>query len=262
MLATLSAPRSRMSVDRTAAYLWYTVCIVPQSQPRFCQRAKELGIETYTPMSRTPPQVRKFRRQRVIGAEVRPLMPGYVFVSLSAVDPRFYLFQASAEGPEAIRGSLRLLRGPDGPMAVSEAVIEDMRLREKNGEFDLTGLSDDGRGFVAKWVKRGVRVQIIEDGPFSNALRDDRQGGRKIAGARRRDDLRPRFGSGCAGGLDAEVEVTPCAARKIMPCASAQSGVHSRTPAGSRRRRARIRSKDRGRAALGEFNKTSHNLTN
>ena len=125
MLATIptTATRPRLSVDRTASHLWYTVCIVPQSHPRFCQRAKELGIETYTPMSRTPPQVRKFGRQRVVAAEIRPLMPGYVFVSLSAVDPRFYLFQASAEGPEAIRGSLRLLRGPDGPMAVQRVPL-------------------------------------------------------------------------------------------------------------------------------------------
>ena len=48
MLATLASPRARVSVDRTASRLWYTACIVPQSQPRFCQRAKELGIETYT----------------------------------------------------------------------------------------------------------------------------------------------------------------------------------------------------------------------
>ena len=165
MLATLPAPHARMSVDRTASHLWYTACIVPQSLPRFCQRAHELRIETYTPMSRTVPPVRKLGRKLVTEASIRPLMPGYVFVSLSAVDPRFYLFQASAEGPEAIRGALRLLRGPDGPMAVSEAVVADMRLRELSGEFDLTVKTDSGRGFVARWVKRGVTVEFI-DGPF------------------------------------------------------------------------------------------------
>ena len=117
-------------------------------------------------MSRTPPHVRKFGRQRVVAAEVRPLMPGYMFVSLSAVAPRFHLFQASAEGPEAIRGALRLLRGPEGPMAVSEAVIEDMRLRERNGEFDLTARTDSGRGFVARWVRPGAWVEL-DSGPFA-----------------------------------------------------------------------------------------------
>ena len=166
MLATLPAIRARMSVDRTAAFFWYTLCVVPQSQPRFCQRAKELGIETYTPMSRMPPHVRKFGRQRVVAAEVRPLMPGYVFVSLSARDPRFYLFQASTAGQEAIHGALRLLRGPDGPMAVSDAVIEDMRLRELSGEFDLTARTDSGRGCVARWVRVGAWVELIS-GPFA-----------------------------------------------------------------------------------------------
>src|SRR5271156_7133176 len=113
--AAASGPR--LSVDRTAPFLWYTLRVIPQSQARVCQRAKELGFETYAPMSRTPPQVRKFGRKRVVAAEVRPLMPGYVFVLLSVLDPRFYLFQSSTEGKEAIHGALRLLSGPEGPMA-------------------------------------------------------------------------------------------------------------------------------------------------
>jgi transcription antitermination factor NusG len=165
MLA-LEAARPRVSVDRTAARLWYTLSVIPQSQARVCQRAKELGIETYAPMSRTPPVVRKFGRKRVTEAEVRPLMPGYVFVSLSAFEPRFYLFQGHKEAQEAIRGAIMLLSGPEGPMAVSEAVIEDMRLRERNGEFDLTGKTDDGKGFVAKWVRVGAWIELV-DGPFA-----------------------------------------------------------------------------------------------
>ena len=172
MLATLDAARPRVSVDRTAARLWYTLSVIPQSQARVCQRAKELGIETYAPMSRTPPMVRKFGRKRVAEAEVRPLMPGYVFVAMSTLSPRFDLFEPSSSGPEAIRGSLGFISARQGewdersPMAVSEAVIEDMRLRERNGEFDLTGKTDDGRGFVAKWVRVGAWVQFVA-GPFA-----------------------------------------------------------------------------------------------
>ena len=161
------AARPRLSVDRTAPFLWYTLRVIPQSQARVCQRAKELGIETYVPMSRTPPMVRKFGRNRVVGPEVRPLMPGYVFVSLFALDPRFYLFHGSTEGKEAIHGALRLLSGPEGPMAISEAVVNDMRAREVAGEFDLTGKTDSGRGSVAKWVRRGAFVEII-GGPFES----------------------------------------------------------------------------------------------
>src|SRR5271156_1099862 len=89
--AAASGPR--LSVDRTAPFLWYTLRVIPQSQARVCQRAKELGFETYAPMSRTPPQVRRFGRKRVVAAEVRPLMPGYVFVAMPSYRPRFDRFQ-------------------------------------------------------------------------------------------------------------------------------------------------------------------------
>lgn len=167
-----TAPRPRMSVDRTAAFLWYTLSVIPQSQARVCQRAREIGIETYVPMSRTPPMVRKFGRKRVTEAEVRPLMPGYVFVSLSGLNAPFGIFDPR-HGSEALRGSLGFIsceQGPESqrwPMAISEAVIEDMRLRERNGEFDLTGLSDDGRHRVPKWAKRDSIVQFIH-GPFES----------------------------------------------------------------------------------------------
>jgi transcription antitermination factor NusG len=174
MLATLAAPHPDPghAVDRTAPFLWYTLSVIPQSQARVCQRARELGIETYVPMSRTPPTVRKFGRLRVAEAEVRPLMLGYVFVSLPSLNAQFGIFDPR-HGSEALRGSLGFIsceQGPESqrwPMAISEAVIEDMRLRERNGEFDLTGLSEDGRHFVAKWVRVGAWVQLVEGGPFA-----------------------------------------------------------------------------------------------
>lgn len=67
---------------------------------------------------------------------------------------------------EPIRGCLGFLGSADGPMPVHEAIIEDMRLRERNGEFDYTGHMDRGRGFVAKWVRVGAWVELV-NGPFS-----------------------------------------------------------------------------------------------
>lgn len=174
MMLALDAPRPRVSVDRTAPFLWYTLSVIPQSQARVCQRARELGIETYVPMSRTPPMVRKFGRQRVTEAEVRPLMPGYVFVSMPRIEAPFGLFDPRY-GSEALRGSLGFISCEQGseadrwPMPVHEAVIEDMRHREAMGEFDLTAKTDSGRGSVAKWVRRGSFVEIIS-GPFKSFL--------------------------------------------------------------------------------------------
>lgn len=174
MLATLAAPHpdSGHAVDRTAPFLWYTLSVIPQSQARVCQRAREIGITTYVPMSRTPPALCKFGRQRVAEAEVRPLMPGYVFVSLPSLNAQFGIFDPR-HGSEALRGSLGFIsceQGPESqrwPMAVSEAVISNMRAREAAGEFDLTGKTDNGRGFVAKWVRIGAWVEIV-DGPFAD----------------------------------------------------------------------------------------------
>lgn len=167
---------------------WYTLSIVPPSRERICLRARDLGFTTYTPMSRTPPVVRKFGRKPVVEANVRPLMPGYVFVELPAANPRFDLFapwdrendrpaplprdaeagyvaDRARPSPEPIRGCLGFVGTSEGPRAVSGAVIEDMRLREKNGEFDLTGRSEDGRFVVPKWLRLGAWVELI-DGPF------------------------------------------------------------------------------------------------
>lgn len=192
-------PRHR--VDRSGVNVWYMLGVIPQSQLRVCQRAKELGFETYCPMSRMPPQVRKFGRKRVAAEVIRPLMPGYVFVAMPTSAPRFDLFQRHEPGGshpaplppdidagyvadkarptlEPIRGCLGLLSGSEGPRAVSEVIIQSMRDREAAGEFDLvsgpnaligrseaTGRHKAGRFMIPKWVKRGVLIKFV-DGPF------------------------------------------------------------------------------------------------
>lgn len=188
-MIALATPRPRVSVDRTAPFLWYTLSVNSHAQKWVCQRAKELEIETYVPVKREPPEPSSARKSRSVDPVVeRPLMPGYVFVSLETAAPRFDLFQPfdqESDRPaplpadaaagyvadyaqpavEPIWGCRGFLSGSDGPMPVHEAVIEDMRLRERNGEFDLTARTDSGRGFVARWVKRGVTVNFV-DGPF------------------------------------------------------------------------------------------------
>lgn len=189
MLATLAAPHPDPghAVDRTAPFLWYTLRINAMSQIAVCSRARELGFSTYCPMKREPVTVRKRGRTQTLAQLISPLMPGYVFVSLPSASPRFDLFQPDSDSDrpdplppdarvgdvadqarptvEPIRGCLGFVGSSEGPMPVHEAVIEDMRLREKNGEFDLTGLSEDGRYIVPRWVKRDERVEFIA-GPF------------------------------------------------------------------------------------------------
>jgi transcription antitermination factor NusG len=191
MLAT--AQRPRVSVDRTAPFLWYTLCVNSQAQKWVCERARELEIETYVPMSREPPAPNPRFPNRSREPVERPLMPGYVFVSLRS-SFMFDIFQPSdheSDRPEPlppdaragyfakwaepavgpIWGCLGFLCGPDGPMAVSEAVIEDMRLRERNGEFDSGRKSEAShRKWVkaVKWARQGLTIQFCgDDCPFA-----------------------------------------------------------------------------------------------
>lgn len=172
-------------LGRQAGMHWYTLGIEPQSWRRVAERAREMGYETYCPMAKSV-EVRRGRKFAI----VRPLMPGYLFVDMPADRRRFDLFTPSndpGDRPEElpqgdIRGyvadCVRTVVEPvlgcrgficiDGsPAALHEAVVEDMRLRERRGEFDETGTPENGKGFVAKWIKVGAWVDILE-GPFAS----------------------------------------------------------------------------------------------
>jgi transcription antitermination factor NusG len=120
----------------------------------------------------------------------RPLMPGYLFVDMPEGRRRFDLFTPSndpGDRPEELpQGDLRgyvadcarpvvepvlgcrgLICIDGSPVALHEAVISDLRAREAAGEFDETGTPENGKGFVAKWVKVGAWVDILK-GPFAS----------------------------------------------------------------------------------------------
>lgn len=167
---------------------WYVLAVIPHSQLRVCERAKELGISTYCPMSKTIAVVRH-RKVEI----VRPLMPGYVFIALPVDGPRFDLFeQADPDSSrpipmpvdvrsgyvadfaqpviEPIRGCLGFVPDANGARGViADDVILSMREREAKGDFDITGKSEDGKYLVARWVKRGVLVRFVK-GPFTGYL--------------------------------------------------------------------------------------------
>ncbi len=175
MSATLQAPipinldqlEARI-LGRQAGMHWYTLVVDAQLWKRVAERAGEMGYETYCPMGLAA-AARVVRGARTLPDIARPLMPGYLFIDIPGPWRRFDLFQAPTEVAEGIRGSRGFLALDGSPMALHEAVIEDMRLREKNGEFDLTGLTEDGRHRVPKWAKRASIVEFIK-GPFAGFL--------------------------------------------------------------------------------------------
>jgi transcription antitermination factor NusG len=150
-------------------FRWHVLSVVPHSTARVCERAAELGATTYCPMLRT---IDGSRNGRKAPTEVsKPLFGGYVFVSLPTDKPRFDIFHrafanSSQHDGGGIDGCLGLLGASEGPAAVSDAVIQDLRDREARGEFDLTGCSDDGKFIVPKWCRRREAV-VFTKGPFA-----------------------------------------------------------------------------------------------
>jgi transcription antitermination factor NusG len=186
--ASTAATNLRHAADKTPSHRWYTLSVITTAQTRVCRRAHELGFETYFPVSKIPARPAKLGRKSATD-EVRPLMPGYVFVSLPIAAPRFDLFaSADVNGSrpyampdsvyagyvadcaepmvEPICGCLGFIATDGVPNAVRDEEIAALRLREANGEFDLTGRSEDGRYSVARWVKRDAFVRFVK-GPFA-----------------------------------------------------------------------------------------------
>jgi transcription antitermination factor NusG len=152
-------------LGRQAGMHWYTLIIEPQSWRRVAERADEMGYATYCPMG-IGAAARVVRGARTLPDIARPLMPGYLFVDMPGLWRRFDLFTPSEDNGEPVYGCRGFLSIDGSPMALHEAVIEGIRLREKNGEFDLTGLTEDGRHRVPKWAKRASTVEFIK-GPFA-----------------------------------------------------------------------------------------------
>lgn len=146
-------------LGRQAGMHWYTLVIEPQSWRRVAERAREIGYETYCPMARFRPQYG--RPGKPMTPIERPLLGGYMFVDMPAAEKRFDLFQRDADSPEAIRGCRGVLSSSDGPLPLHDDLIQSMRLRELNGEFDFTASSG-----LPKWAKMGRRVEL-NDGPFA-----------------------------------------------------------------------------------------------
>ena len=169
-----------MPIDRP----WRVLCVIPSQQLRVIERCAEAGLDAYCPMLRTIEVTRRHGPREV----VRPLMPGYLFVAIPDKGSRFDLFEpdyGAADHPEPmpadvwagyvadqaqrvqepILGCLGFITGPEGPMPVSDDVIQSLRDREAQGEFDLTRKSEDGKFTVARWMRPGAFFQFIE-GPF------------------------------------------------------------------------------------------------
>ena len=141
---------------------WFVLAVEPQQEASVQRRAREVGIEVYYPLARK--LVRNPKGRRVpLSERVVPAMGGYVFVRLAG-HARFDLFRRDFDAPDAIAHCLRWLSGESGPEPLPSGVIEDLRFREFNGQFDEAARV--GRYILPRWVVPGAKVRLIL-GPFA-----------------------------------------------------------------------------------------------
>jgi transcription antitermination factor NusG len=144
------------------AKAWFVLMVGPQSERTVQARAKEFGIEVYFPVSRRFDTALR-ERKGVSKIIERPSMPGYVFVDMPLVDAPFALFDPDAE--RSITGAIRFLANGGAPEALAPAIIDDLKQREADGDFDETARTENGRYKIPKWLKEKTVVRIVE-GPF------------------------------------------------------------------------------------------------
>ena len=138
--------------DACAEQSWYVVAVEPQTERLVKQRADDLAIETFYPISRKL----TFKGQKA-GAVATPAIPGYVFVRIGQA--RFASFRRHLETPDGVHHCLGFLSDDNGPVDLDDWVVDELKTREQAGEFDQ--MRRDGRYLVPRWVKRGVRVKVI-----------------------------------------------------------------------------------------------------
>jgi transcriptional antiterminator RfaH len=126
---------------------WYVVHTQPHGEGKANLHLQRQGFMTYLP--RHLRQRRHARRTEIIA---RPLFPGYLFVAFDIARDRWRAIHSTF-------GVNHLILAGEEPQAIPEGVVEQIRVREKDG-FVVLGLPAG--------LKPGSKVRLI-DGIFADA---------------------------------------------------------------------------------------------
>ena len=172
MLAKSSTKTSSKSTGYGArasleAKIWHVLRVETACEARVAKRIGEIGYPSYFPVSR---QLMPRPHNQSAQVEVqRPAMSGYVFVALSFESPEFARFQpasaAEASGQQELFHSLGFLAIDGVPVAIKPEIIDDLREREKAGDFDMIAPDPTRRYLLPSWVRKGRGVRLVA-GPF------------------------------------------------------------------------------------------------
>lgn len=141
---------------------WYVVEVEPRAEEAVTKRARDIAATAYYPSGK---HIVRRGRTRVIECGVtKPAMPGYVFVYGSS---HFANFRREFDAPDAVPHCLGWLNGPDGPEPVDARVVDDLKQREADGEFDAA--LREKRYWAPRWLRAGAKVRITA-GAFKGVM--------------------------------------------------------------------------------------------
>lgn len=107
---------------------WYVVHTHPQGEKRAELNLQRQGFKAYFPR-----YLRQRRHARRVDVVTRPLFPRYLFVALDLGRDRWRAIQSTF-------GVSNLVSAGDRPLAISDAVVEEIRARESGDGYVTLGL--------------------------------------------------------------------------------------------------------------------------
>ena len=157
--------------------IWYVVQTQAGKEDLACEHLRRQGFETFLPRLRARKAMRRGKYKTVL----RPLFPGYVFVSFDAATVRWQAINSTI-------GVLRLVGFGEGPARLEPGLVERLdelsadgyvtfrdelqpadRVRILSGPFDdwigqVVHLSEGNRAIVLlQMASRGVKIEIARD---------------------------------------------------------------------------------------------------
>jgi transcriptional antiterminator RfaH len=149
MVRIVSNLDSNSDVSAIAPAKWYVAQTHIHAEVKASQHLGRQGFDVYLPR-----YLKQRRHARRIDSVAAPLFPRYLFVSIDLTTQRWYSIQSTI-------GIARLIRHGDLPVAVPDAIVEGLKLRE------------DADGYVQ--LERRPRFAAgdkirISDGAFCDCL--------------------------------------------------------------------------------------------
>ena len=149
-------------IDQTFNLHWYVIQTKPRNEKRALFHITRAGIETLNPLMENGRS-----RNGIVQRTLEPLFPGYFFAR----------FDVASHYPTVrwARGVKKVLGGDDGPIAVGQDVMDEIRKRVDDGgvatrPYDLkpddpvkvkAGPLKDLIGIFERWLPKEGRIRVL-----------------------------------------------------------------------------------------------------